>query len=82
VVRGLRNLFASSPPGYARAVGFGCSFSRISTVFASFIIGFFLQKGGVTGVFALIAFAMLMVVLSIGLPGPRTKDLQLEQISH
>jgi putative MFS transporter len=66
----------------ARAVGFTYSFSRISTVFASFIIGFFLQKGGVTGVFALIAFAMLMVVLSIGLIGPRTRDLQLEQISH
>jgi putative MFS transporter len=66
----------------ARAVGFTYSFSRISTVFASFIIGFFLQQGGVTGVFALIAFAMLMVVLSIGLFGPRTRDLQLEQISH
>ena len=66
----------------ARAVGFTYSFSRISTVFASFIIGFFLQKGGVTGVFGLIAFAMLMVVLSIGLFGPRTRDLQLEQISH
>ena len=29
----------------ARAVGFTYSFSRISTVFASFIIGFFLQTG-------------------------------------
>jgi putative MFS transporter len=66
----------------ARAVGFTYSFSRISTVFASFIIGFFLQQGGVTGVFLLIAFAMLMVVLSIGLFGPRTRDLQLEEISH
>jgi putative MFS transporter len=66
----------------ARAVGFTYSFSRISTVFASFIIGFFLKEGGVTGVFLLIAFAMLMVVLSIGLFGPRTRDLQLEQISR
>jgi putative MFS transporter len=66
----------------ARAVGFTYSFSRISTVFASFIIGFFLKEGGVTGVFLLIAFAMLMVVLSIGILGPRTRDLQLEQISH
>jgi len=66
----------------ARAVGFTYSFSRISTVFASFIIGFFLKEGGVTGVFLLIAFAMLMVVLSIGAFGPRTRDLQLEQISH
>ena len=29
-----------------------------------------------------IAFAMLMVVLSIGIFGPRTRDLELEQISH
>ncbi len=65
----------------ARAVGFTYSFSRVSTVFASFIIGFFLQTAGTKGVFGLIAFAMLMVVLSIGLFGPRTRDLELEQIS-
>jgi putative MFS transporter len=66
----------------ARAVGFTYSFSRISTVFASFIIAFFLKEGGVPGVFGLIAFAMLMVVLSIGIYGPPTRDLELEQISH
>ena len=66
----------------ARAVGFTYSFSRISTVFASFVIGFFLQTAGTKGVFALIAFAMLMVVLSIGIFGPRTRALELEQISH
>ncbi len=66
----------------ARAVGFTYSFSRISTVFASFIIGFFLQTAGTKGVFGLIAFAMLMVVLSIGIFGPRTNDRELEQISH
>ncbi len=65
----------------ARAVGFTYSFSRVSTVFASFIIGFFLQTAGTKGVFGLIAFAMLMVVLSIGVFGPRTRDLELEQIS-
>ena len=66
----------------ARAVGFTYSFSRISTVFASFIIGWFLQESGTKGVFGLIAFAMTMVVLSIGIFGPRTRDLELEQISH
>ncbi len=66
----------------ARAVGFTYSFSRISAVFASFIIGFFLQSAGTKGVFGLIAFAMVMVVLSIGIFGPRTRDLELEQISH
>ena len=66
----------------ARAVGFTYSFSRISAVFASFIIAYFLQTAGTKGVFGLIAFAMLMVVLSIGIFGPRTNDLELEQISH
>jgi putative MFS transporter len=67
----------------ARAVGFTYAFSRISTVFASFIIGFFFANfNGTTGVFGLIAFAMLMVVLSIGIFGPRTSNLELEKISH
>jgi len=66
----------------ARAVGFTYSFSRVSAIFASFIIGFFLQSAGTQGVFGLIAFAMLMVVLSIGVFGPRTRDLELEQISR
>ena len=66
----------------ARAVGFTYSFSRISTVFASFIIGFFLQTAGTKGVFGLIAFAMAMVVLSIAVFGPRTNTLELEQISR
>lgn len=66
----------------ARAVGFTYSFSRISTVFASFIIGAFLGWGGTGAVFGLIAFAMLMVVIAIAGFGPRTRDLELEQISH
>jgi putative MFS transporter len=67
----------------ARAIGFTYAFSRISTVFASFIIGFcFANFNGTVGVFGLIAFAMLMVVLSIGAFGPRTSNLELEKISH
>jgi MFS transporter, putative metabolite:H+ symporter len=67
----------------ARAVGFTYAFSRISTVFASFIIGFFFAAfNGTTGVFGLIAFTMLMVVLSIGIFGPRTSNLELERISR
>jgi putative MFS transporter len=65
----------------ARAIGFTYSFSRISTVFVSFVIAFILQTGGVPAVFAFIAFAMLMVMLSIGLFGPRTKGRALETIS-
>ena len=67
----------------ARAIGFTYAFSRLSAVFASFIIGFFFAHfHGTTGVFALIAFAMLMVVLSIGIFGPRTGNLALERISR
>jgi putative MFS transporter len=65
----------------ARAVGFTYSLSRISAVFASFIIGFFLQTAGTKGVFGLIAFAMALVVISIAGWGPRTRDLELEQVS-
>ena len=66
----------------ARAVGFTYSLSRISAVFASFIIGFCLQTAGTKGVFGLIAVAMLIVVISIGGWGPRTLDLELEEISR
>jgi putative MFS transporter len=66
----------------ARAVGFTYSLSRLSTIFVGFMIAFMLSKGGTAGVFGLIAFAMLMVVLSIGIWGPRTRKLELEQISR
>jgi putative MFS transporter len=66
----------------ARAVGFTYAFSRISTVFVSFMIGFFLQTGGVPAVFSFIAVSMVIVMLSIGIFGPRTRNLQLERISH
>jgi len=66
----------------ARAVGFTYSLSRLSTIFISFMIGYMLYVGGTAAVFGLIAFAMLMVVLSIGIWGPRTRKLELEQISQ
>ncbi len=66
----------------ARAVGFTYSLSRLSTIFISFMIGYMLYVGGTAGVFGLIAFAMAMVILSIGIFGPRTGKLELEQISR
>jgi MFS transporter, putative metabolite:H+ symporter len=66
----------------ARAIGFTYSLSRISAVFASFIIAFFLQNAGTKGVFGLIAVAMTIVVISIGGWGPRTLNRQLEEISR
>jgi MFS transporter, putative metabolite:H+ symporter len=66
----------------ARAIGFVYSWSRLSTIFTSFMIAFFLENFGTKGVFAFIAASMLMVVLSIGIFGPRTGGLALEEISH
>jgi putative MFS transporter len=66
----------------AQAVGFVYSWSRLSAIFSSFLIAFFLRDFGVIGVFTFIAISMLAVVLSIGIFGPRTRGLALEQISH
>ncbi len=65
----------------ARAAGFVYSWSRLSVIFNSFVIAFILRGGGAPGVFAFIAAAMLVVILTIGLFGPRTTNLALEQIS-
>ena len=66
----------------ALAVGFVYSFSRLSTVFSAFVIAFFLDRFGVAGVFALIAASMGIVVLAIGLFGPKTRNLSLKAISR
>ncbi|MBL6853889.1 MAG: MFS transporter [Alphaproteobacteria bacterium] len=66
----------------ALAVGFVYSFSRLSTVFSAFVIAFVLRNAGVSGVFTLIAGAMGVVALAIGLLGPKVKDLSLEEISR
>ena len=66
----------------ARAVGFVYSWSRFSAIFTAFIIAFVLQHFGVTGVFVFIAAAMGVVMLAIGLMGPRTRNIPLEDISH
>ena len=65
----------------ARAVGFVYSFSRLSTVFTSFVIAYFLKQFGAPGVFGLIAFSMAMVIISIGGFGPRTRARALEDIT-
>ena len=65
----------------ARAVGFVYSWSRLSTVFTSLMIGFFLDRFGTPGVFGFIAASMAAVCIAIGVFGPRTRDLALEEIA-
>jgi MFS transporter, putative metabolite:H+ symporter len=66
----------------ARAVGFVYSWSRVSAALAGLLIGFFLRQGGTMAVALFIGAAMAMMVLVIGLFGPRTLNRRLEDISH
>jgi MFS transporter, putative metabolite:H+ symporter len=66
----------------ASAVGFVYSWSRLSAIFTSFFIAAILKAFGTTGVFIFLAAAMAVVIAVIGLMGPRTRHLALEEISH
>ncbi|ALP65882.1 MFS transporter [Paraburkholderia caribensis] len=66
----------------ARAVGFVYSWSRFSAIFTAFFIASVLKYFGSTGVFVFIAGAMAIVMLVIGVMGPRTRGVALEEISH
>lgn len=69
-------------PVRARAGGLVYSASRIGAMFSGFLIAFLLRNFGVTGVFIGIVACMGMIVISIGVFGPRTTGLSLDQISH
>ena len=66
----------------ASAVGFVYAWSRLSTVVSSFIIAALLGDFGTLGVFIFIAVAMVIVIAAVGLFGPRTAGLALEDVSH
>jgi len=66
----------------ARAVGFVYAWSRVSAAFAGLLIGFFLKEGGATGVALFIGAAMLIMIVTIGGFGPRTRRLTLEEIAR
>ncbi len=66
----------------SRAVGFVYGWSRVSAAFAGLLIGFFLKAGGAPGVALFIGGAMVIMVITIGVFGERTKHLALEEISH
>ena len=79
------SLDASSDIRSARIATSSCgtySWSRFSTIFVGFMVAFFLRNYGTTGVFGFIAAAMVACCLVIGLMGPQTTRLRLEQISR
>jgi MFS transporter, putative metabolite:H+ symporter len=66
----------------ARAVGFVYAWSRLSAAFAGLLIGFFLRAGGTAGVALFIGGAMLVMMVTIGGFGPRTRRMALEEIAR
>ncbi|WHZ11049.1 MAG: putative MFS-type transporter [Burkholderiaceae bacterium] len=66
----------------ARASGLVYSASRIGAMLSGFLVAYLLRNFGVVGVFAGIVSCMLIVAISIGGFGPKTKGLALEEISH
>jgi putative MFS transporter len=65
----------------ATGVGFTYSWSRLSAAFTSLLIGAVLAYG-VPAVFAMLAVAMVLVAGVVGILGPRTNGLVLEEISR
>jgi len=63
----------------ARGVGFVYSFSRLATVVSSFLIAFLLRQFGPFGVFGFIACSMAIVVVTVGLFGPRTRTTATQE---
>jgi putative MFS transporter len=66
----------------ARAVGFVYSWSRIAAAFAGLAIGYLLNAGGALAVAIFIAVAMLVGIAMIGIFGPHTRGVPLEDISR
>jgi MFS transporter, putative metabolite:H+ symporter len=65
-----------------RANGLVYSASRVGAMLSGFLIAFLLRDFGVAGVFTGITVCMLAVVIAIGVFGPKTNGLTLEELSH
>jgi putative MFS transporter len=65
----------------SRAVGFVYSWSRMAAAFAGLITGSLLATGGVPAVAAFIGAAMLVGIAVIGIFGPSTNGLTLEELN-
>jgi MFS transporter, putative metabolite:H+ symporter len=65
-----------------RANGIVYSASRVGAMMSGFLIAFLLRDFGVPGVFVGITACMVAVVVSIGVFGPKTNGLRLEELNH
>ncbi|HTV97095.1 MAG TPA: MFS transporter [Steroidobacteraceae bacterium] len=66
----------------SRAVGFVYSWSRLAAAFAGLIVGALLADGGVRAVAVFIGCAMVLGIGIIGLLGPPTRGVGLEQLNE
>ncbi len=66
----------------ARAVGFVFSWSRVSSIFVGFWVAALLKHSGVPAVFVLISSAIFVIVVMVGLLGPKTNGIRLEELSQ
>lgn len=64
----------------ARGVGFVYAFSRLSTIFTSFLIAYFTRTFGNPGTFTFISVSMLIAASAVGFFGPQTRGRPLEEI--
>lgn len=65
----------------ARGIGFVYSWSRLSGIITPFFIAFFLRNSGAMGVFLFVAGCMAVVIASVALLGPPTRELEVEAIA-
>jgi putative MFS transporter len=65
-----------------RASGLVYSASRIGAMFSGFIIASLLRHFGVPGVFAGITVFMVAVMVAIGVFGPKTNGVRLEELNR
>lgn len=66
----------------AMAIGFVYAVSRLSGAASGFLIAAAMKAAGVSGALMLICGCMVVVMLSIGIFGPKTRGKSLEEISH
>jgi len=66
----------------AQAVGFTFSWSRVSSILVGYAVTFLLSVYGSAGVFTMIAIAMAVIVLSVGILGPTSNRQSLESLSQ
>jgi putative MFS transporter len=65
----------------SRAIGFVYSWSRLTAAFSGLIVGSLLATGGVPAVAVFIGCAMIVAITLIGVLGPATNGVALEQLN-